>query len=94
MGVYSKKVYKKDKKGNWKLTLNGLEVVPHNEKFWLRNKDIESSSNLREKTYLIFQSSKSGKSKNVISAITYFGSDEKVERKLLTTSNKISNSHR
>lgn len=91
MGVYSKKVYKKDKSGNWKLILSGSEVIPHNEKFWLRNKDIEASSNLREKTYLVFQSSKSGKSKNVISVITYFGSDEKVERKLISTSNKILN---
>ena len=89
MGIYSKKVYKKDRRSVWNLVSEGVEKIPHNRDFWLKNQDVERSSNLGERTYLVFQSSTRGDNQIVSFATTYFGTNEKVERKLLTTSNSI-----
>lgn len=89
MGIYQKKVYEKDKNGKWKLVGESTEKIPHNENFWLNSKRDEKNSSLKEHTYLVFQGSEDKKNLDVALATTYFGSNEKVERKLLTKSNTI-----
>lgn len=88
MGIFSKKVYQKDKNGEWKLVSEGVERISHSEKFWQRSNKQEKKSGFNEHTYLSYQNGEKD-NRVVVFATTYFPDGVKVERKLLTTSNKV-----
>lgn len=89
MGLYQVKRYTKDKKGNWNCCSCKIENAPHDVKFWGNSKKVESKSNLGEHTFLTVKQSRTGKTKQVANAVTYFGKSEKVSRTLITTSSKL-----
>lgn len=89
MGIYRKKVYEKNEKGQYRLLSESFEKVSHTEKFWIKSQLQENKSNLHEHTYLTLQSSGEIGNRAVVSAVTYFPYGIKVERDLMTTSNKM-----
>ncbi len=89
MGIYQKKVFKKNKKGEWECKSCKTETVSHDFNFWKKSFKTEQKSDFGEHTFLSLRNSKTSDKKFVSSATTYFGNDEKVVRTLLTTSNKL-----
>lgn len=89
MGWYKKEVFRKDNKGNWKLITSNSEKAPHEFGRWQQSNKLEQKSNLKEKTYLTSEPTKTNLNIKVVQARTYFGKNEKVVRTLITTSNKL-----
>ena len=89
MGIYQKKVFKKNKKGEWECKSCKTETVSHDFNFWKKSANAEKKSDISEHTYLTLRDSKTNDKKFVTSATTYFGNDEKVVRTLVTTSNRL-----
>lgn len=89
MGLFRKQNYIKDKKGKWILVKDEIENAPHDIGRWLQSKELERKSDLHERVFLNYQSTKGGLNKKVSKVSSYFGKNEKTVRTLITTSNKL-----
>lgn len=94
MGLFEKKVYKKDNKGNWKLVSSKVEKAPHDVGRWEQSRNLEKKSSLGEKSFIDKKPTFGGLSQKVTEIRTYFGNDEKVVRTLITTSNRLPKSYK
>ena len=90
MGIFRKQVYKKDSKGKWQVVKDTIVECPHDVGRWGRTIDLEKKNSNEGRTWLVVAPTKSGMNKKVTKAVSYFGSDEKYVRSLITTSNKLS----
>ncbi len=94
MGLYEKNTYLKDKNGRWHLVGKKIEQAPHDYGRWAQSCALEKRSGLGEKTYINHVPTRTGINRKVTEARTYFGKNEKVVRKLITTSSKLPQGYR
>lgn len=89
MGLYQKDVFKRDKTGQWNLISSSIEKAPHDVGRWEQSHKLEKVSAMGERTYLDKSPTRTGLNQKVVRARTYFGTNEKVVRTLITTANKL-----
>ncbi len=90
MGIFKEDSYKKDKNGKWKLVKTQIVKAPHDLGRWERSAEMDLKNGKGCYTNFQAEVTKSGLNKKVTSIVSIFGKNEKVERKLITTSNKLS----
>lgn len=84
MGIFLVQNFKKDSKGNWVETSKKIDKAPHDVGRWNRSRDLDE-------TYVVTATTRGGLSQKVVRTTTYFDKGrEKVNYKLITTSNKLS----
>ncbi len=89
MGWFEKKVYKKQKNGSWKCVKCELEKAPHEVGRWNQSGVLEKKSSAGERTRFFREKTRSGINQKVTKIRTYFGRNERVDRNLITTSNRL-----
>lgn len=89
MGLFRKQNFVRNKSGNLVLVKDEIENAPHDIGRWMQSKELEKKSDLHERVYMNFQSTKGGLNKKVTKVSSYFGKNEKTVRTLITTSNKL-----
>ena len=89
MGWFEKKVYKKQKNGSWKCVKCELEKAPHEVGRWNQSGVLEKKSSAGERTSFFREKTRSGINQKVTKIRTYFGRNERVDRNLITTSNRL-----
>lgn len=88
MGLYLEKLFKKDKNGKFKLHETKIVKAPHDVGRWQRSIEIERKNGL-DSSILHTDITNGGLNKKVVSIRTKLGNDEIVDRKLITTANRL-----
>lgn len=89
MGIYKEEYFFKNQKGEWVKSKNQIVRAPHDVGRWQRSVELEKKNG---GYYSLVQAevTKSGFNKKVSFVSTMIGKDERVDRTLITTSNKLS----
>ena len=94
MGLYDTKVYRKDSKGKWRLHERKIDRAPHEVGRWQQNARLERESKTGDYTFYQSAPTRGGLNQKVVRSVGYVGDREKIERNLITTSNKLPKSYK
>lgn len=90
MGIYLEEHFIKDKDGSWVPIRTQIVKAPHDLGRWQRSVELDSKNNNSDFSVFQTRTTKSGFNKKVTNIVSMFGRNERVDRTLLTTSNKLS----